>query len=64
MVTVSAEGIEGNVTVTIVDVNGREMMQQQGNGTFRFDVSTLAQGAYFVRLTGSNHSSVSKLVVK
>jgi hypothetical protein len=64
MVTVSAEGIEGNVTVTIVDVNGREMMQQQGNGTFRFDVSTLAQGAYFVRMTGENVNSVSKLVVE
>ena len=65
MVSISADGIEGQVTVQIVDLNGRVMMQQQGNAqSFRFDVSTLAQGAYFVRLTGENVNAVSKLIVK
>ena len=65
MVTVSTEGVEGNVTVQVVDLNGRVMMQQQGNAqSFRFDVSTLAQGAYFVRLTGENVNAVRKLIVK
>ena len=65
MVTVNAEGVEGNVTVQVVDLNGRVMMQQQGNAqSFRFDVSTLAQGAYFVRLTGENVNAVRKLIVK
>ncbi|MBR1767020.1 MAG: choice-of-anchor J domain-containing protein [Bacteroidales bacterium] len=66
MVSVSAEGIEGNATVQVVDLNGRVMMQQQGNGaqSFRFDVSSLARGAYFVRLTGENASAVRKLIVK
>lgn len=64
-VAVSAEGIEGNVTVSIVDLNGRVMMQQQGNAQhFTFDVNTLARGAYFVRMTGANFNAVRKLVVK
>ena len=65
IVTVSAEGVEGTVNVQVVDLNGRVMMEQNGNAqSFRFDVSSLAQGAYFVRLTGENVSAVSKLVVK
>ena len=65
MVSVSAAGIEGNVTVQIVDLNGRVMMQQQGAAqNFRFDVSNLAQGAYFVRMTGENVNAVRKLIVK
>ena len=64
-VAVSAEGIDGNVTVQIVDMNGRVMMQQNGNAqSFRFDVSSLAQGAYFVRMTGENVNAVRKLIVK
>ena len=65
MVAISAAGIEGNVTVQIVDLNGRVMMQQQGAAqNFRFDVSNLAQGAYFVRMTGENVNAVRKLIVK
>lgn len=65
MVTVSAEGIEGNVTVQVVDLNGRVMLQQQGTAqSYRFDVSTLAQGAYFVRLSGENVNATRKLIVK
>ena len=65
MVTVNADGIEGNVTVQVLDLNGRVMMQQQGNTqSFRFDVSTLAQGAYFVRLTGEKVNAIRKLIVK
>lgn len=65
MVTVRAEGIEGRVNVEIVDLNGRTVMQQQGNAaSYRFDVSNLAAGAYFVRLTGENTNAVKKLIVK
>ena len=65
MVNVSAEGIEGRVSVEIVDLNGRVVMQQQGNAaSYRFDVSNLAAGAYFVRLTGENTNAVQKLIVK
>lgn len=65
IVTVRAEGIEGRVNVEIVDLNGRTVMQQQGNAaSYRFDVSNLAAGAYFVRLTGENTNAVKKLIVK
>lgn len=65
MVSVSAEGIEGSVNVQIVDLNGRVMMEQNGNAQrFIFDVSNLSQGAYFVRMTGENVNAVRKLIVK
>lgn len=65
MVTVSAEGVEGRVNVEIVDLNGRTVMQQQGTAaSYRFDVSSLAAGAYFVRLVGENTNAVQKLIVK
>lgn len=65
MVSINTEGVEGNVTVQIVDLNGRVMQQQQGNAqNFRFNVSALAQGTYFVRLTGENTNAIRKLIVK
>ena len=40
-------------------------MQQEGNAaSYRFDVSGLAAGAYFVRMTGENVNAVQKLIVK
>ena len=65
MVEIDATGIEGQATVSIVDLNGRTLMQQQGNAAaYRFDVSTLPAGAYFVRLTSDNTTAVQKLIVK
>ncbi|MBP3762281.1 MAG: choice-of-anchor J domain-containing protein [Bacteroidales bacterium] len=65
MVEVKAEGIEGRATASILDLSGRTLMQQQAEAdTFRFDVSTLPAGAYFVRLVGQNVNSVQKLIVK
>ena len=65
MVEVSAQGVEGRATVAIVDLNGRTLMQQEGNAaSYRFDVSGLAAGAYFVRMTGENVNAVQKLIVK
>jgi hypothetical protein len=65
MVSVNAEGIEGKVTVQILDLTGRVMMQQDGTAqNFRFDVSNLAKGSYFVRMNGENINAVRKLVVK
>lgn len=64
-VKVSANGIEGTVNVAIVDLNGRTIMEQNGNAqSFTFDVTNVARGAYFVRLTGENVNAVRKLIVK
>lgn len=65
MVSINAEGIEGKVTVQILDLTGRVMMQQDGTAqNFRFDVSNLTKGSYFVRMNGENINAVRKLVVR
>lgn len=65
MVRINATGIEGNKTIAIVDLNGRTVMEQKGNAqSFTFDVTNIARGAYFVRMTGENVNAVRKLIVK
>ena len=65
MVSINAEGLEGMVTVQILDLTGRVMMQQEGAAqNFRFDVSSFAKGSYFVRMNGENINAVRKLIVK
>ena len=53
---------------SIVDVNGREVyaqaIKQCDNQTITIDISTLAKGAYFVRVTGEQATAVRKLIVK
>ena len=55
----------GNAEVTVVDLNGRTVVTLSlENGSATFDVSQLAKGAYFVRLTGEQATTVRKLIVK
>ena len=62
MVTIRANGME---QVTVIDLNGSTVMTQRvNNETFTFDVSNLAKGAYFVRITGGEGTVVRKLIVK
>ena len=52
-------------TVSIVDVNGREAMSETlASETLTIDLSQLAKGAYFVRVTGEQATVVRKLIVK
>jgi hypothetical protein len=66
--TIALNGVSGEVTITIVDMNGRtvqsETMTCEGDCTKRMEVSGLAQGAYFVRVSGEGMNQVKKLVVK
>ena len=66
--TVTLSGVSGEVTITIVDMNGRtvrtEQMSCEGDCVKTMEVSGLAQGAYFVRVNGDNVNMVKKLVVK
>ncbi len=65
MVTVSVSEMLAGAEVAIVDLNGRTVMTFTLNGTSgTFDVSKLGQGAYFVRLTGEQATTVRKLIVK
>ena len=63
--TVTLTGIEGAATVTVVDMNGRETGKWNvENGKLTIDVSELAQGAYFVRITGEQVNAIRKLIVR
>ena len=58
-------GINGHADVTIMDVNGRTCGKWVvENGSTTLDISRLAQGAYFVRITGDKVNATRKLVVK
>ncbi len=51
--------------ITIVDMNGRTVASfRMNDGRATFDVSGLAHGAYFVRLTDNHFTVVRKLIVK
>ncbi len=66
--TATLTGIDGKAVVTIVDINGRRVstqaIKQSGNQTITLDVSSLASGTYFVRITGPESTLVRKLIVK
>jgi hypothetical protein len=51
--------------VEVVDMNGRTVSRQTtANHQLSIDVSNLAQGAYFVRVTGDRQTAVRKLIVR
>ena len=63
--TVTISGIEGQATVTVVDMNGRVSGEWRvENGEITLDLTGYAQGAYFVRITGEQQNAIRKLIVK
>ena len=66
--TISLSGVSGDVQISIVDMNGRTVMNEtmscDGTCTKQMEVSGLASGAYFVRVSGEGINMVKKLVVK
>ena len=63
--TVTLTGIEGAATVTVVDMNGREVYSgNTADGRLTIDVSGMSQGAYFVRITGEQVNAIRKLIVR
>ena len=66
--TVCLTGVEGEVTMTIVSIEGRTVHTERFNCGAdclkTADVSGLAAGTYFVRLQAAEWNSVQKLVVK
>ena len=63
--TVTLTGIEGQATVSVVDMNGRVSGEwRMESGKLTIDVSGFAQGAYFVRITGEQNTAIRKLIVK
>ena len=66
--TISVSGVNGKVRIAVVDMNGRtvasETLECSSDCEKTMDVDQLAQGAYFVRITGDNVNMVKKLVVR
>ena len=63
-VTIEAMNSE-QLTVNIVDMNGRQVYSgNTANGSLTVDVSGMAQGAYFVRITGERVNAIRKLIVR
>ncbi|MBQ9586751.1 MAG: T9SS type A sorting domain-containing protein, partial [Bacteroidales bacterium] len=64
--TIMLNGVSGEVTVTVVDMNGRTVGQYSTSSTDRLtlDLSGYARGAYFVRVSGEGVNMVKKLIVK
>ena len=63
--TVTIDGLEGAVSIALVDINGRvhsETSTQKSEITI--DVAGLARGTYFVRVTGEQVSAIRKLIVR
>ena len=66
--TISVAGVNGLVKIAVVDMNGRtvasETLECSSDCVKTMDVEKLAQGAYFVRITGQDVNMVRKLIVK
>ena len=66
--TSTLKGFSGEVTVTVVDMNGRvvksETMWCNDDCTLHIDVKNLALGTYFIRFSCENLNIVRKLIVK
>jgi hypothetical protein len=66
--TISVSGVNGKVRIAVVDMNGRtvatETLECSSDCEKTMDVANLAQGAYFVKITGERVNLVKKLVVR
>lgn len=65
-VHVALNGVSGQVNMALIDMSGRVVSTSQFNAENGVDinVSNLAKGAYFVRITNSRFSKVEKLIVR
>ena len=65
-VNVEVSGVNGSVNCSVLDMSGRMVYNQTINAeqTTTIDISNLAKGAYFVRITNNEFSKVEKLVVR
>ena len=59
------DGFGGNASVSVIDMSGRVVMNDaMSSESVKLDVSSLARGTYFVRISGESISTVRKLVIQ
>ena len=66
VVNMNIEGVSGMVNCVLIDMSGRVVYNQNINTETAqtINVSNLAKGAYFVRITNDKFSKVEKLIVR
>ena len=66
LVNLRVEGLSGRLDITVIDMSGRVVLSSvsEGDANVQLNVSNLAQGTYFVRVSDDNVKVVKKLVVK
>ncbi len=63
--TVTVDGLEGQVEVSVVDMNGRTVTSiSTQDSHVNIDLSDMARGAYFVRVVGEQRNAIRKLIVR
>ena len=64
-VTVILKGFDGEAAIEIVDMNGKCISElRTPNSELQIDLRQFAQGAYFIRVTGSTGVAVGRLLVR
>ena len=65
-VRLSLNGVTGMVNCALIDMSGRVVMSQNINAENAqvIDLSNVAKGAYFVRITNNEFSKIEKLIVR
>ena len=56
--------IAGQFTYRLIDVKGSVILNGQGNGLTKVDVSTIESGSYFIELTQEGAMTTSTLIIK
>ena len=66
VVSLTLKGVSGNVNMALIDMSGRVVNSSSFNAEdgAKINVSNLAKGAYFVRITNDKFSKVEKLIVR
>jgi plastocyanin len=55
-----------NISVDILDINGRNILSQEctGNQEYRFDLSGKPEGIYFLRIRSGDSSRVERMIIR
>ncbi len=66
--TMTIEGVNGTVNMEVIDIAGqvvyREKLEATANYSAQFDMSTLAKGVYYIKLTNNDGVKTQKLIIK
>ncbi len=67
--TISIKGIDGKVSISIIDIQGRTITSVDKNSSSNeikhsFDLEGLAKGVYYIRVNAENSIKTQKLIIQ